>query len=276
MPAVAAYRWPLACICLPICAICMWGAAVLPWRSWTTFALFTAGVGGCHGVTGILALLGRPQRMAAWRLQSAVSLGFVAWITWNTWNSATYIAALYGGLGSGVAVALGLAWLLVALLFTPMAIWGLVTTGIRLRARRTAAAALLVPLLLVAGAWRNQAAAQGLELESAKADESELMNLVQRSVSATGSRNPPANPPRSLMTSQPATCPGRLPDAGVTAFVTYVAGAESGTEVRHECVQSTSLETLKGDLTAALAQRVGTSPVVVDVVTVTVVTVVVV
>ena len=36
-------------------------------------------------------------------MQSLVALGFLAYMTWGLVWSATYVAALYGGLGRGVA-----------------------------------------------------------------------------------------------------------------------------------------------------------------------------
>jgi hypothetical protein len=66
-----------------------------------------------------------------WRALSAVSLVFLAWCLWQVIATATYVATLYGSLGRGIAVALGLAVAAVALFTLPVACWGLAYTGRR-------------------------------------------------------------------------------------------------------------------------------------------------
>ena len=55
-----------------------------------------------------------------WRALSAVSLVFLAWCLWQVIATATYVATLYGSLGRGIAVALGLAVAAVALFTLPV------------------------------------------------------------------------------------------------------------------------------------------------------------
>src|SRR5687768_1295465 len=112
MPQTSLPRWTLAVLCTFVAALCGWAATVLPWSSWA-----------------LLALVGSDLRGKAWRIQSLVAFVYLGWLTWNLVTSASTIAALYGGLGRGVAVALGLVWCLAAFVTIPLGAWGLAVTG---------------------------------------------------------------------------------------------------------------------------------------------------
>src|SRR5688500_20169139 len=124
MPQTSLPRWTLAVLCTFVAALCGWAATVLPWSSWTLFATLTTIVGVTHGITALLALVGSDLRGKAWRIQSLVAFVYLGWLTWNLVTSASTIAALYGGLGRGVAVALGLGWCLAAPGPVPPGAWG--------------------------------------------------------------------------------------------------------------------------------------------------------
>ncbi|MBC8070648.1 MAG: hypothetical protein IAG13_20120, partial [Deltaproteobacteria bacterium] len=130
-------RWTLAALCLVVAGLCGWAASVLPWRSWTTFAIVTAAVGLTHFATALLALLGSRLRGPAWRLQAIVALTYLGYLTWNLVTTASYVAALYGGLGRGVAFSLALVWCVVAFVTLPLSLWGLAMTGGVRKTRRT-------------------------------------------------------------------------------------------------------------------------------------------
>ena len=106
-------RWWLALLSSFVAALCLWAADKLPWSDdWTLFAVMTTGLGIVHLGCALTALVGSPLRAKAWRVQGVGAMVYLAYVTWNLVRTSNYVAELYGGLGKGVAVSLGLVWLI--------------------------------------------------------------------------------------------------------------------------------------------------------------------
>lgn len=244
-------RWSLAVTSSFVAVLCGWAATVLPWRSWTTFSIVTSVVGAVHGVTALLAWLGRPARAPAWRVQAIVSLTYLGYLTWNTLVAATSIAALYGGLGKGVAVALGLAWCVVAFVTLPMSLWGIAATG-GLPGRKRVASGTAVAVLLVAG---RVAIADGamspVPTHPSLGDRAAVAAAFADAIPGAGARGPAPAARVSLATTRPAKCKAAPATVPFTALVTWVRVHDDETTVVHDCVQGDEI----GKVVARLAKR---------------------
>lgn len=230
-------RWSLALCCSLIAALCGWAATVLPWRSWTTFAILTALVGLVHAVTAVLALLGKPARVRAWRIQAMVALGYLAYLTWNLVGSASTIAAVYGGLGRGVAVSLALVWCIAAFVTVPLSAWGIACSGGIGARRRAIATSGLAVLALLVGGWTSHRAAiaspvGATTLDSQAAVGDAISQVLPRP------RLPAATP--SLMSTSPASCPSPPAEAGTTILVTHRSRRDPEAAAQTECIQAAS------------------------------------
>ncbi|MEM6291525.1 MAG: hypothetical protein AAGA54_09680 [Myxococcota bacterium] len=215
-------RWWLAALSSIVAAVCLWSVNKLPWSGdWTLFATMTAALGVAHLGCAVVALSGSALRAKAWRLQALVALVYLAYASWNLVRTASYVAELYGGLGRGVAVSLGLVWMIVFAFTVPLSAWGLVVTGgIRpSKAGKAAGAA----LLLLAG-WgvvhsRNAAAAEPVVSSDLDLD-AVVKDHVPPMVPA------PEGAP-SLSSVKPAVCP-KAPAAGVnTVVATFLEANEA-------------------------------------------------
>lgn len=218
-------RWWLALLSSFVATVCLWAAAKLPWSDdWTLFAAMTTALGVVHALCGVAALAGTPLRGKAWRVQSIGALVYLAYVTWNLVRTSSYVAELYGGLGKGVAVSLGLVWLIVVGLTVPMAAWCFAMTG-GLRPGKVAKGSAAVVLVLAGlgiARTRDAAAAQPVVQPEVA---SNVQQLVEDHI-------PPMAPaPKgapSLSTKKPAKCP-RDPDASFTTVVaTYLEANEAG------------------------------------------------
>lgn len=262
-------RWWPALLSGLVAAIFGWGATVLPWRSFTTFAIVTTAVAVVHAGHAVLALVGHPWRRRAWRVQSLVALAFLGYVTWNTISASTYIAALYGGLGKGVAVALLAAWAVVAFVVLPLAAWGLAATGGLRWDRRAQGGTALALVLVGVGLWRATTlpVAQAAP-DLAGLDRAALATAVAAALPDPAALpEPPADAP-SLMVRQAVDCEAEPGPERVTVLVTsLVSVAPTRAEARSRCVQAPTLaEALArvGELLRAEALR---GPLAIDVVT---------
>ncbi len=247
MTAAALPRWTLALCCSFVAVLCTWAALVLPWRSWTTFSILTTGFGAIHAVTAVLALVGHRARARAWRLQSMVALGYLAYLTWNLVVASSYIAALYGGLGKGVAVGLLLVWCIAAFVTVPLSAWGLAVTGGLAARRRAAVVAGLGLLGLIGGAFEARAAAVARPQPAIATAE------LAGAIAAVPRRWGPApREPRPLLTLAPATCAEAPDTVGVTVLVATQRVDGDELRVDHECLQGESLAGVLPRLEAAL------------------------
>ncbi len=218
-------RWWLAALSAFVAAVCLWGATKLPWsQDWTLFAGMTTALGVAHLGCAATAVLGSPLRARAWRAQGIVALVYLVYVTWNLVRTSVYVAELYGGLGKGVAVSLGLVWLIVFALTVPLSVWGFAVTG-GLRPGKVAKAGAAVVLVLAGwGTVRSRDAA---------AAQSVVQPDIASDIDAVVGRHIPAMPPApadapSLSTTKPAKCP-KPPNPGVnTVVATYLEANEAG------------------------------------------------
>lgn len=262
-------RWWPALLSGLVAAIFGWGATVLPWRDMTPFALLTAAVAITHAIHVIFEVLGHPLRLRAWRMQSLVALCFLAYVTWNIVSASTYIAALYGGLGKGVAAGLAAAWAVVAFLVLPLSVWGLAVTGGIRWDRRTGYGTTLAMVLVGIGLWRYASlpVAQAA-LEPEGTDEAALSKALAAALPDPESRPAPPKDAPSLMVREAALCEA-TPGAGrVTVLATsLVSVAPTRAEARSRCVQAATLKEALDRLGAELREHALRGPIAVDVIT---------
>lgn len=238
---------------------------MLPWRSWTTFAILTCGVAAVHAVVAVLAAVGHRAMLRAWRMQAAVALGYLIYLTWNLVSSTTYIVALYGGLGRGVAVALGLVWLIVIALTVPLSIWGIVASGGlgSPKVRRGGIGLLVVFFVFGALRGREVGAAEPM---MTTAEQPSLGAWMEASF--PGRRPPrPAEVP-SLMTRAPAQC-RVAPGLGTpTIVVTSLVRDEFARWVAEsQCVQGADWPATLAETARRIEHSYEAGPVALDVVT---------
>lgn len=227
-----------------VAAVLGWGAVMLPWASWTVFAVITTVVAVVHGLTAALALLGHPLRVAMWRAQAWASLTYLGYLTWNLVSSAYYVAVLYGGLGKGVAVALGLVWLIVVALTVPLSAWGLVASGGVRRTRGTAVGGVL-GLVSVLGGLASTRAAAAADPSAPVADHTRasLRDRLAEVVPEIESLPRGSTPNPSLMTVLPAVCEHAPRSEEATVIATFLtAGVAGRPEVTTRCIQTSTLE----------------------------------
>lgn len=262
-------RWILAALCSFVAVLCGWAATVLPWHAWTTFAIITTAVGATHAVTALLAWIGSAARARAWRVQSLVSLTYLGYLTWNLVTSASTIAALYGGLGRGVAVALGLVWCIAAFVTIPLAAWGLALTGGLPGRRRVVSGAIVALCGLGAGALHAQARAASVAVGEEVADRAQIEASIAAAIPAATRRGASPTGPRSLMTTAAARCAKPPAEVPVSIIVTWLHTVEGETTVEHDCLQAESLAPAQAALKARLEGNAAAGPIAVDVVTAT-------
>ncbi|HIG18045.1 MAG TPA: hypothetical protein EYQ31_12605 [Candidatus Handelsmanbacteria bacterium] len=99
-------RWSLAIPSVLHGALYTWVAAVLPWSSWTFFAVASVILAGLHTAKGLLAAFRSRGLWWVWRAQAAASLIFMLLVGWGLLSSAWYLRGVYAGLGAGLAGAL--------------------------------------------------------------------------------------------------------------------------------------------------------------------------
>lgn len=259
--------WP-ALLSLLIALIFGWGATVLPWQDWTIFSIVTTAVAVAHLAHAVLAAVGHPKHGLAWRVQSLVALVYLAYITWNLFSASTYIAALYGGLGKGVAIALAGAWTIVAFVTLPLAIWGLATTGgIRFGRREQGGAAAAV-LLAGLGLWRAASLPEAEAAVDVAAEDDALRDAVAAALPAPDAlTEAPADAP-GLMVKQAVECEAAPGPERVTVVATSRVEVAGGlVEARSRCVQRPTLEEALAELGAQLGAEALRGPIKIDVVT---------
>ena len=259
-------RWSLAFTSGLVALVCGWAATVLPWREWTVFSALTTVVALVHAATAVAALLGHPGRRLLWRLQAIVALTYLAYLTWNLLTSAVYIAELYGGLGKGVAVSLGLVWTIVVFFTVPLSAWGLAVTGGVRPTRPGKVAAVGLTLLAGFGLVRARQAAAA-EPAVGPGDTARLQELVRGAIVPGELRPLPADAP-SLMTEDPATCPEAPAPGRATIVATFLApGIADRPEPVTRCVQAPTIEAAASMLRTTLAAEAFAGRVKVDVIT---------
>jgi len=259
-------RWSLTLVCGVHAAVFAWAADALPWREWTAFAIAAAAVATLHALTALLAALRARALSPVWRALSAVSLVFLAWCLWQVIATATYVAALYGSLGRGIAAALGLAVAAVALFTLPVACWGLAYTKWPTSTRRVGLAALFAGTLAAAFLWQSGTEARTSPLPMAGADPLELSAAIDaRLPEWRRLPTPESAAPQSLDAAGPARCErSPIGDARrATLIVRYLAAGAEGVETRTRCLQGDA-DQLPAELGALVRAEALRGPVKID------------
>ncbi|MBL9106077.1 MAG: hypothetical protein JNL82_34465 [Myxococcales bacterium] len=282
-------RWSLAGLALVHAIVFAWASATLPWQRWTVFAATTAALAACHAATALLALAGSRHRARAWRVTAFVSLAYLALHTFTAVTAGAYIAALYGGLGRGVAAGLAAVWGVFVLLTAPLAVWGLAATGGLARRRGLGLAGALV-LMFGLGMWRATAAAAATPLPHPTGGASPIVSrqgppgtadpaalaLALAGELRRAKRPVPGDSTKiALWTRQPAACDGPLDRP--TALVTYpvrdtakpVKPADKSPRLRGttRCVQADEPAALIPAIAALVADAAAIGPMKIDIVT---------
>lgn len=197
-----------------------WAGWVLPWRSWTLFAVACYALATANGLTVVLALSQPLRALHAWRLSAWLSLLLLAIATSIVGQSSAYLVGVYGQLGAGLSAALIAVWGLVVLVTLPLGIWGLVRTRHVARWRwRWRPTGSMVALLVIASllvAYRAQARARGVATPAM--DETELLMAAQDALASL-----PRQRTRRLRSSPTARCEAAIDEQRLTLLVAYVA-----------------------------------------------------
>lgn len=260
-------RWTLAVLCTFVATLCGWAATVLPWHSWTLFATLTTIVGVTHGITALLAWIGSGFRAKAWRIQSLVAFVYLGWLTWNLVTSASTIAALYGGLGRGVAVALGLVWCIAAFVTVPLGAWGLAVTGGLPGRRRVASGTAVVVVGVLVGSMHARARADSIATSDEVSDRAKI--LASLTAAMPSKRGDAPTTPRSLMTTAAAQCKKAPSEVPVTLIATWLHAPDGDASVVHVCLQNNTLAKVQAMLAKRLEGKAAPGPIALDVITAT-------
>jgi hypothetical protein len=225
-------RWSLALLAIVHAAVFGWVAMKLPWSSGSTFTIVALALAITHLATAITAAIRSKALVWTWRASSLLSLAVLLWLAWELARAASYLAALYGGLGQGIGAGMFAVIGLVALLTLPFACWGLAATWQRSWNLRAGAGAGVVVLIFGLSLWREAAAAGVIELPSPAPDDLrdqlatalpawDTLPELQRDPPRKGERRKPPVVP-SLFTADPVGC---VPDPAAgeaLAVLTYL------------------------------------------------------
>jgi len=278
-PAAAGPRRSLVALSLVHGLVFAWAASVLPWQRWTLFAVTTALLAGLHLITATLALAGPRPRRLAWRVTSLYALAYLALHTFTALRAGVYIAALYGGLGRGVAGGLGALWCVLVLFTVPLALWGIAATG-GLRPRRGLGVAGALLVVFTAGLWRAAGAAAADPLPHPGDDPTALTSELQTTLGSLKLPVPKARPKVHLWTRNPIQCDAAIdrPTLIVTYPVRDPQKPRNNKKPRDKtprlramtrCVQAERAEDLLPALAATIADAAAPGPMKIDVLTAT-------
>lgn len=220
------------------------GAVLLPWREYAVFGVFTAAVALGHLLTAAAAWQ-RPGRvLTVWRATAWLSITWLLVLTWSVATSALYVARLYGALGAGVAVALGIGWCIPLLFTIPLASWGLAATPPLLRrrpgktARRGVSSALLVVCVL----------ATAHKLRAAETRSIQPLGMASHEIARMAGEHLPRFETLPALARDPApleltpyTCDAPIDERAVTVFLQYRRPDAAPEPIRYHCVQRPSL-----------------------------------
>lgn len=244
-------RASLAVTCLGHAAVLGGAAAVLPWRSGTSFAVILTLLAVLHVATGITALLKKPEwLLQVWRVLSVASaLAFVV-VGWSMAAGAIYVAKLYLRLGPSVASGIAAAGIVFALLTVPMAIWGARHTWpARLRSARQ---------LGIGGGILGGVFVLTLPLASSAALGQPVRLLDSRVTSVVSNElesfvhDEPNGPRRSVAGAGPAACKAPLDADRLTVLLAYVSRNGGARSV---CLQASDAKTLRRSISKELSRK---------------------
>jgi hypothetical protein len=253
-------------------ALVFTGAAVLlPWPTFSAFALAAGLLATSHALTFALSLLGSPARARAWRASSVLALGFLAYLGYAALGSGLYIANLYDGVGLALLGASFAAFSVGVLFTVPLAAWGIAATGGMFPNKGAGPASgplmlCLIGLSLAFGiaheAHRATGRSAGLPMAPSSIDDAVALSLEGLPFPALA-RTP------SLFTRDPVDCPLAASRAGATIFLGYIAAQQaplSDLAPRHRCIQASSLDEALAAARRELDRDRAGGPVLVDVV----------
>ena len=253
-------RWSLCVLSALHAALFGWAAIMLPWRSWTVFALLCALLALAHLAVALLSALKHRWLALVWRIQAAMALSWLAYVVWGLLTSAWYLSTLYRGLGppiAGALVGIVVVWLVFTL---PLALWGLIATGGVRWSKRASVSATVV--LLVAGAriWLLSGEARGDVLPPARAAE------VRDAMSTLDLQalDKPRRQTTSLASPAAVVCE-RLPAVGeMTLIASYITTQGDADKAIAVCVQGLDAAALKAQLSEHLKKEGRRAPVKLD------------
>lgn len=225
-------RWSLVGVAGLHAAVFGWAALELPWSSASTFTILALMLAGLHLATALAAALRAKPLAWIWRVDALASLALWVYLAYQLARAATYLAALYGGLGEGVGVGLLAVIGLLALLTVPFAIWGLAATWQRRFTRPAGGFTAALTLLLGLGLWREASATATTPLPGPPP--AELREQLRAALPAwtslpslpSGRDRKPASPP-SLFTPNPVACVPDPESDEALAVMTYVVAADA-------------------------------------------------
>ncbi len=252
-------------------------AWVIPWTELPFVAISSSIAALLHVATALSAARRSPRMLVAWRWAALASLGFLAAITHALLASALYVASIYGSLGQGVAVAIGIGWLLPVLFSVPFAAWGLAVAGLPRRRRVVSAGAGGVAVLLVLGFQQvseaKADAVSGLDGETAALEAAVLRWLPEASKLPKG---PTAWVPLSRAsvrcehppTAERATVLASFIGRGAVGETDGSSLAEASSfKARAVCVQAPEIDQALRALGERLRKEAVQGPIAIDVVT---------
>lgn len=256
--AVRPPRWWVFGLSLGLAVLFAGGAFYLPWKSFTTFGLFTSALALAHLLTAALALVGHARWTSAWRVHAFVALAWLLYLGWVVVSSASHIAGLYGSLGNGLAAALAAAYAPAVLLTLPTALWAIAATGgLRGHAARASAAVLL--LLLVLDPARHYLRGWG----DAQASASEAVDFRLALEAAAPSLAVSSTVGASRLEVPGVAACERSPQTVSTALVQL----QRGDATLHRCLQAESAAALREQVQGLLRDPEHRGPAVVELVT---------
>lgn len=264
-------RGSLAALSLLHALVFTAAAVLLPWPSFSAFALAAGLVATSHALTFALSLLGSPARARAWRASSVLALGFLAYLGYAALGSGLYIANLYDGVGIALLGASFAAFSVGVLFTVPLAAWGIAATGGMFPKKGSGPASgplmlTLIALALAFGAAREANRATG-ESPSPAAAPASIDEAVARALA--GLPFPALARTPALYARDPVACPRPASAAGATIFLGYIAAQQaprSDLGPRLVCIQAPTLDEALTSARRELDRERAGGPVLVDVV----------
>lgn len=255
-------RWSLASLSLVHALVLGASAALLPWPSFTVFALLAGLVALAHLVTSALAFVGSAYRAQAFRITSLLSLGMLGYFAYATIGSGLYVNKVYDGVGLALLAAALAAFFVGVLFLLPMAVWGLAITG-GIRPRRSSSmkarvpigggAALLAALVVLCLGIALTAAKAHATWTLAPEDRVAIRDAVQivMADAAPAKKGSVGSP--SLFTPDPLAC-ARPIDRTATVFLTYLRKGTAAKEAPKPVSACHQGDTLEGALLSARSE----------------------
>lgn len=253
-------RWSLAIVSTLQAALFVFVGRYLPWGDFAVFAVLAVTLGALHAIVALLALAGIARRAIAWRVTSFAALLFLGYVAYAAISSGLYVVALYAGVGTPLAVAMGAVLLLFASFTVPTACWGIARTG-GLRPRKaTAVLGSATAVLIGLGLAFDASAARGERVLHVDATRESVSAAIAERFGSLARRRPFVAP---LLSRAPSKCPHPIGPGLVTAFANFSATDGKPTNV---CVDGRDLDAALDELARAVGAVYVGGPIAVDVV----------